>query len=67
VACGTYKSGITDPKYGEHVSVTGRYVYDTDNGSWGEIHPASDVNYEKSANPQVFTKNPFGTNGENTP
>ncbi|HYA84463.1 MAG TPA: hypothetical protein VEH06_13605 [Candidatus Bathyarchaeia archaeon] len=67
VACGTYKSGITDPKYNEHVSVTGRYVYDTDNQSWGEIHPASDVNYVKSANPQLLTKNPFVPNGENTP
>lgn len=67
VACGIYKSQITDPKYGEHVSVTGRYVYDTDNGSWGEIHPASDVDYVKSANPQLLTKNSFVPNGENTP
>lgn len=34
--CGTYKSPVTDPKYGEHVSVTGRYVLDTDHGSRGK-------------------------------
>lgn len=68
VAGGKYQSGIKDPTYGEHVSVTGRYVYDTDNGSWGEIHPASDVNFAaKSVSPQLLTKNQFVPNGENTP
>jgi len=32
-----------DPCYDEHASVSGRSVVDTDHGSWGEIHLASDI------------------------
>jgi len=27
------------PKYGQHLRVSGIYVYDHDHGDWAEIHP----------------------------
>jgi hypothetical protein len=31
------------PPYGQHLSVSGRYVLDKENGNWGEIHPAINI------------------------
>jgi len=31
------------PPYGQHLSVSGRYVLDKDNDNWGEIHPAINI------------------------
>jgi hypothetical protein len=68
-ACSNYKSGISDPYYNEHVSVSGRSVLDTDHGSWGEIHPASDIHiiHTISATNINMTRHLTVPAGENTP
>ncbi len=38
-ACENYSNSIPTPTVGEHVTVSGRYVLDTNHG-WTEIHPA---------------------------
>ena len=41
-ACGTFRWPVLIPTPGQHVSVTGSYVLDTNHG-WMEIHPVSVV------------------------
>ncbi len=41
-ACTGYTNAIAVPALGEHVRVTGTYVFDSHNG-WNEIHPVSKV------------------------
>ncbi len=41
-ACAGYKSAITLPRVGDHISVTGSYG--TDKHGWAEIHPVAGVN-----------------------
>jgi hypothetical protein len=38
-ACQGYTSNITVPSVGDHITVTGPYVLDTDHYDWAEIHP----------------------------
>jgi hypothetical protein len=39
-ACGSYHSSeIMTPKYGQHLRVSGSYVFDHDHNDWAEIHP----------------------------
>ena len=39
-ACGTFVGNVLIPQPGQHISVTGSYVLDTNHG-WMEIHPVS--------------------------
>ena len=41
-ACADYSNAIPIPALGQHVRVTGTYVFDSHNG-WNEIHPVSKV------------------------
>jgi hypothetical protein len=41
-ACADYTNAIAIPTLGEHVRVTGTFVFDSHNG-WNEIHPVSKV------------------------
>lgn len=38
-ACQGYTNNITVPSVGDHITVTGPYVLDTDHYGWAEIHP----------------------------
>ena len=38
-ACQNYSNSIPVPGPGEHISVSGPYVLDTEHGDWAEIHP----------------------------
>ena len=40
--CNNYRSSVTVPAVGTHVTVVGSYVLDTDHG-WNEIHPVSSI------------------------
>ena len=43
-ACANYANKITLPKLGDHVSVTGTFVTDTEsNHGWNELHPVSEL------------------------
>jgi len=42
-ACTGYRSPLTVPTVGEHVRVTGAYVYDLDHGGWAELHPVTTI------------------------
>ncbi|TRZ80432.1 MAG: hypothetical protein D4R90_01675 [Nitrosopumilales archaeon] len=42
-ACLNYKSMLTIPPKGNHVTVTGTYVLDLQHDSWAEIHPISSI------------------------
>ncbi|HZY46201.1 MAG TPA: hypothetical protein VFE96_00240, partial [Candidatus Bathyarchaeia archaeon] len=37
--CQNYSNSIPLPSVGEHISVSGPYVLDTEHGNWAEIHP----------------------------
>src|SRR5207245_9303327 len=38
-ACQNYKNQIPVPSPGQHITITGPYVLDTDHSYWAEIHP----------------------------
>ena len=38
-ACQNYTNQIPVPSAGQHITITGPYVLDTDHYSWAEIHP----------------------------
>jgi hypothetical protein len=38
-ACQNYTNQITVPNVGQHITITGPYVLDTDHYNWAEIHP----------------------------
>jgi len=38
-ACQNYTNQITVPTAGQHITITGPYVLDTDHYDWAEIHP----------------------------
>src|SRR5256712_9257666 len=38
-ACQDYTNQIPDPSAGQHITITGPYVLDTDHYNWAEIHP----------------------------
>src|SRR6267378_6146644 len=38
-ACQNYTNQITVPSAGQHITITGPYVLDTDHYNWAEIHP----------------------------
>src|SRR3989441_12907286 len=38
-ACQGYTNQITVPSAGQHITITGPYVLDTDHYNWAEIHP----------------------------
>lgn len=42
-ACMNFKSTLTIPPKGSHVTVTGTYVLDLQHDSWAEIHPISHI------------------------
>jgi hypothetical protein len=42
-ACANFKSTLTIPQKGSHVTVTGSYVLDLEHDSWAEIHPISSI------------------------
>lgn len=46
-ACNGYVNGVTLPRVGDHVRVTGSYVLDSHNG-WTEIHPISRIDILKN-------------------
>jgi hypothetical protein len=39
-ACQNYTNQIPVPNVGQHITITGPYVLDTDHYNWAEIHPA---------------------------
>ena len=41
-ACEGFVNGVRVPEVGEHISVTGSYVYDSQHG-WREIHPVTKI------------------------
>ena len=38
-ACQGYTNQIPVPSEGQHITITGPYVLDTDHYDWAEIHP----------------------------
>ena len=42
-ACQNYTNQITVPIAGQHITITGPYVLDTDHYNWAEIHPVYSI------------------------
>lgn len=48
-ACMNYQNPITVPTNGQHITVTGPYVLDTEHSYWAEIHPVYSLKVDSTA------------------